>query len=154
MFMNKYLKLIACNIGVLLLLASCIGLIPLSPDINYFSFLCENNSADTILVSFFGHEIGKEEDGVMPLLHSQNKIAPNKTEYRDVGLNWGLGEEWDGIWYSYGIDTLYVVISKSDIKNKCIEGFYPWNDDDTLRVMKYTKGDYPLDTKIITITYP
>lgn len=147
----KYLKLIACSIGILLLLVSCI---PWWIEEGGFWVLCKNHSADTIHVSFFGHEIGKERDGVAPLSHYREKVDPYDREYCHIKLNWDMGDEWEGIWCSYGIDTLYVVFSKSDIKNKSSEGFYPWNDDDALKVMKYTKGDYPLDTHSITVTYP
>lgn len=138
---------------MLLTQASCIDWL-VSPDLAFYEIEYLNNSADTIHVSIFGHEIGQDAKKVKQLHHFPQKLLPNKIESGYIKLNWDMEPKWECIWYSYGIDTMYVALSKSDLEITDNDDYLPWEGNDVVALKKYTKGDFPISNDGLTITYP
>lgn len=120
----------------------------------YIDADCVNNTEDTVYVSMYGHEVGDTSHVVLQLYYSPQCVPPKSIENGKLQLNGGLKRQWENIWYSYGIDTLYVVVSRQEISVPEPRRMPLPKGDTVLKMQKYKMQDEAPKENKITISYP
>lgn len=147
------MKFVCLIIIALLTIMSC-GDIFYTPENHVFDVECINNSEDTLHLTMYGHEMSDSCKIAVRLKHSSLPIIPRSSNSILLWLNWELEPTWENIWYSYGIDTLYVVMSQTPKEENPFERMELPKVNKILKMYKFTKADKPLDDNKITIFYP
>lgn len=143
-----------CLIFIALLTMMSCGDMFYKPECYDFDIECVNTSDDTLHVAIYGHEIGDSGNTIMRLEYSPWPVLPRSSKCIMLWLNNELEPTWENIWYSYGIDTLYVVVSHVQKEEKSFEKIELSKENDILKTYKFTKNDKALDENNITIVYP
>lgn len=151
--MNKLIRLHVILLLVLLSIVSCYPYLGYS-DLGYLHTEFVNNSDEPVYVGIYGHEVEDISGDVIPVSSTLGYVAPGNIAHEHVLLNWDLEDKCKNIWWSYGIDTVYVLISKNEIPKSEAKHFKIPTDNNTLKVIKYTRSDLKEEADTFTIVYP
>lgn len=121
-------------------------------------FFFVNNSSDTVGTTVFKHCLGEDEDEVICVLPYYS-INPSDTARGGVQYDEAF-DTWKDVFDYEEMDTLYFVISKSDIGGKPRKAYKFSQDPNILKIYKLHAGNFDLKTPLEpesnypVITYP